>query len=112
MILAAAKNDASLWPRLFTPVLSGVLAAALSAAAAHAAPGATYVVSDQEGYGVVDCLAQKSDCGRIVANAWCESHGHQTARAYGPAEDVTAAIPASDGGQPVPAGATIIACAE
>lgn len=112
MILPAAKIDALPFPRLVAPVLSGVLAAALSAIPAQATPGSTYVVSDQDGYGVVDCLAQKSDCGRIVANAWCESHGHHTARAYGPAEDVTAAISASDRGQDIPAGATIIACAD
>ena len=101
-----AKKNASLWPRLLAPALCGLL----PAVPAQAEPLSTYVVSDQEGYGVVDCLAQKSDCGRVVADAWCESHGHRAARAYGRAEDVTAAIPASATRQPVPAGATIISC--
>lgn len=109
MVIFATKN-ASLWQRLLAPALCGLLATALPPATAQAEPGSTYVVSDQEGYGVVDCLAHKSDCGRVVADAWCESHGHRAARAYGPAEDVTAAIPASEKRQPIPAGATIISC--
>lgn len=100
----------SLRQRLLAPILGGSLAAVIPVAAAQSAAVSTYVVSDQEGYGVVDCLAQKSECGRIVADAWCESHGHRAARAYGPSEDVTAAVPASETRQPLPVGATIISC--
>lgn len=110
MSYSASTHVTSLWPRLLASVLFGVLA--LPNGAAQAAPVSTYVVSDQDGYGVMECLAQKSDCGKVVADAWCESHGHGPARAYGPAEDVTAAIPVSGSSQPIPAGATIISCAE
>lgn len=110
MFIFVSKQHVSLWPRLLAPTLPGVLAAALSQTQAQAAPVSTYVVPDQEGYGIVECLTQKSDCGRIVADAWCESHGHRAARAYGPVEDLTAAIPASERHPPAPAGATIISC--
>lgn len=112
MFIFASIHRVSSWRRHLAPALSGVLATALSQAGAQAAPASTYVVADQEGYGVVECLAQKSECGRIVADAWCESHGHRAARAYGSAEDVTAAIPASETRQPLPAGATIISCGD
>jgi hypothetical protein len=112
MSLPASKHETSLWPRLPAPVLLGFLALGLQMVPASAAPVSTYVVSDQDGYGVMECLAQKSDCGKVVADAWCESHGHGPARAYGPSDDVTAAIPVSGSSQPIPAGATIIACAE
>jgi hypothetical protein len=112
MSLLASKHDTSLWPRLLAPVLFGLLASTLQTGEAKAAPVASYVVSDQDGYGVMECLARKSECGKIVADAWCESHGHGPARAYGPAEDVTAAIPVNGSNQPIPAGATIISCAE
>jgi hypothetical protein len=112
MSLPASKHETSLWPRLLAPVFLGLLALGLPLGPASAAPAATYVVTDQDGYGVMECLAQKSDCGKVVADAWCESHGHGPAHAYGPAEDVTAAIPVSGSSKPVPAGATIISCAE
>jgi hypothetical protein len=110
MFILASNYETSLWPRLLAPIFLGAMVVGLPDSVAQAAP--TYVVTDQEGYGVSECLAQKSDCGKIVADAWCESHGHAAARAYGPAEDLTAAIPASGSGQPVPAGATVISCAD
>ncbi|MCA3593890.1 MAG: hypothetical protein IOC64_01130 [Methylobacterium sp.] len=41
-----------------------------------------FVVAGSDGYGTQDCLAGKGDCGRIVANAWCESKGFKAVLAY------------------------------
>jgi hypothetical protein len=112
MSLLASKHVNSLRPRFVASILLGLTAAISPGAGAGAAPVETYVVTDQDGYGVGECLAQKSECGKIVADAWCESHGHGAARAYGPAEDVTAAIPGKGTLPAVPAGATLISCAE
>jgi len=107
-----SKYEGSVWPRLIAPLLAGLLVSAAYHSGAQAETPSIHVISDQEGYGVLECLTQKSDCGKIVADAWCESHGHGPARAYGPAEDVTAAIPASDSRRPAAAGAAVVSCAE
>ena len=43
------------------------------------------VIAANDGYGVEDCLAEAGDCGQVVADAWCEAHGHGAAVSYGPA---------------------------
>jgi hypothetical protein len=50
-----------------------------------------FVIAGSDGYGTQDCLATKTDCGRIVADAWCESKGFKRALAYRKlgAEEVT-----------------------
>jgi hypothetical protein len=68
------------------------------------------VISDSEGYGVVECITQNRECGRIVADSWCEAHGHGMAKAFGRADDITASIGSS---APRPEqGAAIVACNE
>lgn len=58
----------------------------------------TFAIPEHDGYGVGDCLAAgpKSTCGRIVADAWCESKGFARAKSFGrgDATDVTGATPA------------------
>jgi hypothetical protein len=56
--------------------------------------GHIFIIAAADGYGVEDCLAESGECGRVVADAWCETHGHGAAIAFGPADDVTGAIPA------------------
>lgn len=110
-----ANYESSVWPRLLAPLLAGLLVSAAYHASSQAAERAgptTYVVSDQDGYGVLDCLTQKSDCGKIVADGWCESHGAGPALAFGPAADVTASVDAKTPRQPMKPGAAIISCAE
>lgn len=41
-----------------------------------------FVVAGSDGYGTQDCLVTGGDCGRIVADAWCESKGFKSALAY------------------------------
>lgn len=50
-----------------------------------------FVILNDDGYGTSDCLAKPSACGKIVADAWCESKGFAKAASYRPAsaDDVT-----------------------
>ncbi len=43
-----------------------------------------YEIVANDGYGLEDCLAPGRQCGQIVADAWCEAHGHGHALAFGP----------------------------
>jgi hypothetical protein len=54
-------------------------------------PAQTYLLPAADGYGVADCIASRSDCGQIVADAWCEANGHRVAKTFGlaSAEDFT-----------------------
>lgn len=108
-----AEFEHGLLPRIVVPLLAGLLVlAALQNKAAAAAPK-TFVISPSEGYGVLDCIANGSACGRIVADAWCESHGHGAAMAYGKAEDITAAIPRDAAFDKAPAAdSLLISCSE
>ncbi len=58
-----------------------------------------YEIASNDGYGLEDCLAAGSDCGHVVADAWCEAHGHGHALALGPrsvVEDRPTRVSASD----------------
>jgi hypothetical protein len=81
--------------------------------AAPAAAGSTetslFIVAASDGYGVEDCLGGEGDCGQVVADAWCEAHGHGAAVSFGKTDDVTGAI--ADHPTPkLPAGAYFINC--
>lgn len=105
-------------PRSFTSVrlaaaFLGVLCAASLGVASAPAYAETFVIamSDGDGYGINDCLLSGGACGRIVADAWCESHGLARATAFGPAEDVTGAIVAeAKATEPVAKGALVVSC--
>jgi hypothetical protein len=53
-----------------------------------------FVILNDDGYGTSDCLAKASACGKIVADAWCESKGFARAVSYRPAqaEDMTQTV--------------------
>jgi hypothetical protein len=74
-----------------------VLPNGTSRAAATTAEDGTFVISANDGYGLGDCLASGSECGKIVANAWCEAQGFRSAASFNLAqtEDVTGAIEVS-----------------
>ncbi|MHB2205206.1 hypothetical protein [Methylobacterium sp. CM6257] len=61
----------------------------------------TFLIPSSDGYGVGECLTTPgSECGQVVANAWCEAQGYAAANSYGvaAADEYTGAI-----SQPVPA---------
>jgi hypothetical protein len=111
-----STSEKSLWPRLVAPFVAGLLLSAAYHPNAQAEPAQTaaqtYVIADQDGYGVLECLTEASGCGKIVADAWCEAHGHGLSRGFGKAEDVTASTRASAPQQPLAPGAAVIACAD
>ena len=72
-----------------------VLALAINlsfAKGAGAEEGSTFVIAAASGYGIEDCLGEGGDCGRVVADAWCEAHGRGVALSFGQKAD-----PASSG---------------
>jgi hypothetical protein len=82
---------------------------ACPALSSDAAESQIFIIAASDGYGVQDCLGGEGQCGQVVADAWCEAHGHGTALAFGKTDDVTGAIAA----QPAPkmlAGAYFITC--
>lgn len=54
----------------------------------------TFLIPASDGYGVADCISTKAECGKIVANAWCELQGFGKAVAFGVAarEDFTGSV--------------------
>ncbi len=53
-----------------------------------------FIVAGGDGYGTSECLAEAGHCGRIVADAWCESKGFARSAGYRLAdrEETTASI--------------------
>ena len=51
---------------------------------AGAAEPKAYEISPNDGYGLQDCLATKSECGQVVADAFCQAHGQSSAVSFGP----------------------------
>jgi len=82
---------AKFWPALI-PLLLGLPFASAGFAEAQEGAGHAFIISAAAGYGVEDCLGEGGDCGRVVADAWCEAHGHGAAISFGRAEDVTGSI--------------------
>ena len=84
-------------PRILPPLMAGLvfLAALGHNNAQAAADKKSFVISDAEGYGIMECLTNGSSCGRVVADAWCEAHGLGPSLAFGRADDITGAIATS-----------------
>ncbi|HEV2542192.1 MAG TPA: hypothetical protein VGU70_05460 [Methylobacterium sp.] len=64
-------------------------------AAARKSVEKTFLIPAEDGYGVGECLSGgPSECGQVVANAWCESQGFASAANYGVAaqDEYTGAI--------------------
>lgn len=114
MMMQHTKFEHSIWPSILAPLLAGLLAAAAyngHSQAATVSARQVYVVNDNDGYGLTDCISQKRECGKVVADSWCEAHGHGPALAFGGAEDVTGALPGSRAPKPQP-GAALVTCAD
>lgn len=110
MFILFRKSETALLPHLAAPLIAGALLTLALHNSAQAAPE-TFIIADQDGYGLNECLKERAECGRVVADAWCESHGHGPARAFGRAGDITAAIPTETSHAPE-ADATVVACSD
>jgi hypothetical protein len=93
-------------------VLAAGILSAPGAVTAWAADPLDFVVPDNDGYGIADCMKPGMGCGQVIADAWCEAHGHARATAFGLADDVTGAIKVAAQQTPVPPGAVVIHCGE
>ncbi|MGJ0395717.1 MAG: hypothetical protein ACR65U_05785 [Methylocystis sp.] len=98
--------------RAFASLFAGlfIVAGCACGASAETGPSAAYVISDQEGYGLLECLTQKDECGQIVADSWCAAHGHGAASTFGRADDATASTEAKASGASNEPDAAVIAC--
>ena len=67
--------------------IAALLLCAVGIDGATAGEGHSFVVAANDGYGVEDCLGEGGECGRVVADAWCEAHGHGGALSFGRAAD-------------------------
>jgi hypothetical protein len=53
----------------------------------RAAEAKSFQIAAPSGYGVEDCLGENGECGKAVADAWCESLGRGSALTFGRSED-------------------------
>ena len=61
----------------------------------HAQGSRTFIIAAGAGYGVEDCLGEGSECGRVVADAWCVAHGRGAALKFGRSGDASDASKSS-----------------
>ena len=85
------RND---FARFLVPLLAGLLLTGAMIASPQAQENRLFIIPAADGYGISECFDAGADCGRVVADAWCEAHGHGKAEAFGKAEDITASIKA------------------
>ena len=93
-----------------TAIEATVPEASVAAAGEPSAEAASldFVIAGGDGYGATECLATAGQCGRIVADAWCESKGYARSLAYrGAAKEETTASTGRAGGEQ----AFVITCA-
>ncbi len=97
--------------RLVLFLISGVLAVFALGLSAKADQSHILIIPPDDGYGFQDCLSEKSACGLVVADAWCEAHGLAASKSYGPAEDMTQSIDTKSLADIRP-GSFLVACGE
>jgi hypothetical protein len=72
-------------PAFALPLVIGVLFGVGSLSGARAQGVYMYSIAANDGYGLEECLSGAAECGQVVADAWCEAHGHGAALSFGPA---------------------------
>jgi hypothetical protein len=97
--------------RILAPLLAGLVLASAAQQSSRAAPDNVYTIAD-DGYGLGDCVAQRKECGKAVADAWCESHGHGDAVAFGSASEVTGAIQVNTKGRVARESDAMVRCSD
>ncbi|MCO4054101.1 MAG: hypothetical protein HEQ16_08610 [Bosea sp.] len=71
-----------------------------------------FLLPASDGYGVADCISGNRECGKIVANAWCESKGFVRAASFGAVSptEITGSVGGRGGAPKDPP--LMIACAD
>jgi len=83
-IATAAHGRRKLF-RLVLFLLGGILAAFALKIPSRAAESRTLIIPPNDGYGFEECLKPGSQCGLVVADAWCKAHGFAGSNGFGPA---------------------------
>ncbi|HUB64891.1 MAG TPA: hypothetical protein VL996_10700 [Methylocella sp.] len=86
---AAPAYDRRRLFRLVLFLLSGILAAIALVLPSRAEENRTLIIPSNDGYGFEECLKAGSECGLIVADAWCKAHGFGASKSFGPETDGT-----------------------
>ncbi len=95
LVMTFVEFEHRVLPRIILPLMAGLALVAIAGRSqVQAADRNSFVINDNEGYGITECPTNGSACGRVVADAWCEAHGHGVAVAFGRADDVTGAVKA------------------
>ena len=82
--------------RLVLFFLGGILAAFALKIPAGAVESRTLIIPPNDGYGFEECLKPGSQCGLVVADAWCKAHGFGASKSFGPEDaGVADAAPSS-----------------
>jgi hypothetical protein len=84
-IMLPARDRRKLF-RLVLFLLGGILATFALEMPARAAESRTLIIPPSDGYGFEECLKPGSQCGLVVADAWCKAHGFAGSRGFGPAD--------------------------
>lgn len=99
---------------LFGIVGAGLSLSVLPTTKTEAAPNGqrTFLIPASDGYGVADCISSNSECGKIVADAWCEAQGYARASAFGLAsrEDFTGSLSKARRATAAPEQPLVITC--
>ena len=85
-ITLAARDHRKLL-RLVLFLLGGILAALALKMPATAAESRMLIIPPNDGYGFEECLKPGSQCGLVVADAWCKAHGFAGSNGFGPADE-------------------------
>jgi hypothetical protein len=80
---------------------------------AQAADDLDFIVPQQDGYGISECMKPGMSCGQVIADSWCEAHGHGHALTFGMSDDVTGSTTIRVAAtSTVPPGSVVIHCGE
>jgi hypothetical protein len=85
-ITRAARDHRKLF-RLVLFLLGGILAAFALEMPTRADESRTLIIPPNDGYGFEECLKPGSQCGLVVADAWCKAHGFAGSNGFGPADE-------------------------
>jgi len=73
-------------------LLGGILPAFALEMPVKAAESRTLIIPPNDGYGFEECLKPGSQCGLVVADAWCKAHGFAGSNGFGPADEAAGAM--------------------
>jgi len=113
MLLRFSNVERASWLRILLPLLAGLVIASAAHNSSRAAEQDENVFAiSREERGLAQCIAQRLDCGKTAADAWCEAKGRGRALAFGAASDITGAVRADAKAPADKAPEALVRCAE